>query len=76
MRYAPVFDVLKAQRKGDRQCSTIGVMGSGIFQKHQLAIGLDLGDRWSYYCVLDEVGKLVLEQKLPTSNPACDRAHL
>ena len=34
---------------------------------------LDLGDRWSYYCVLDEVGKIVLEQKLPTTPEAMKR---
>ncbi len=39
----------------------------------KLTIGLDLGDRWSYYCVLDEVGKIVLEQKLPTTPEAMKR---
>ena len=24
-------------------------------------IGLDLGDRWSFYCVLDEAGKIILD---------------
>jgi len=33
----------------------------------QLTIGLDLGDRSSSYCVLDEAGKILLEQKLPTT---------
>src|SRR6266446_2728032 len=49
----PVFDVLKAQRKG-----------------HKLTIGLDLGDRWSFYCVLDEAGKIILEQNVPTTPEA------
>jgi hypothetical protein len=35
-----------------------------IFKGHKLTIGLDLGDRWSTYCVLDEV---LLEQKLATT---------
>ena len=39
----------------------------------QLTIGLDLGDRWSFYCVLDEVGKVILEQKLPTTPEATKR---
>ena len=30
----------------------------------KLTIGLDLGDRFSWYCVLDEAGEVVLEQKL------------
>ena len=33
----------------------------------QLTIGLDLGDRFSCYCILDEVGKILREQKLPTT---------
>ena len=41
-----------------------------IFKGHQLTIGLDLGDRWSFYCVLDEAGKVILEQKLPTTPEA------
>src|SRR5262249_3139785 len=36
----------------------------------QLTVGLDLGDRWSFYCVLDESGKVILEQKLPTTPEA------
>ena len=27
----------------------------------KLTIGLDLGDRWSWYCVLDERGEVVSE---------------
>ena len=33
----------------------------------QLTIGLDLGDRFSCYCILDEVGKILREQKVPTT---------
>ena len=32
-----------------------------------LTVGLDLGDRSISYCVLDEVGAIVLEQKLGTT---------
>src|SRR6266705_6184825 len=35
-----------------------------IFKGHQLTTGLDLGDRWSNYCVLDEAGEIILEQKV------------
>jgi transposase len=31
---------------------------------------LDLGDRWSWYCVLDEAGEVVLEQKVTTTPKA------
>jgi transposase len=43
---------------------------SRIFKRHQLTIGLDLGDRWSRYCVLNEVGDIVLERKLTTTPEA------
>ena len=33
-------------------------------------IGLDLGDRSSWYCVLDEAGEIVLEQKVGTTPKA------
>src|SRR6202007_949970 len=35
-----------------------------IFKGHKLTIGLDLGDHWSCYCVLDEAGEILLEQKV------------
>jgi len=41
--------------------------GNRSFKGRQLTIGLDLGDRWSCYCVLHEVGDVILERKLPTS---------
>jgi len=41
-----------------------------IFKGHKLTIGLDLGDRWLFYCVLDEAGQIILEQKLPTTPEA------
>ena len=37
------------------------------FEDRQLTIGLDLGDRSSWYCVLDETGEVLLEQKLSTT---------
>jgi transposase len=35
-----------------------------------LTIGLDLGDRSSFYCVLDEVGDVLMEQRLSTTPKA------
>ena len=49
-----------------QKISTTRTNGRKIF-KGQLTIGLDLGDRSSSYCVLDEAGKILLEQKLPTT---------
>ena len=50
-----------------QKLSTRRVMRNRNREGGQLTIGLNLGDRWSYYCVLDEVGQIVLEQKLPTT---------
>ena len=50
--------------------STVQVFKSEIFKEQKLTIGLDLGDRWSFYCVLDEAGQVILEQKLPTTPEA------
>lgn len=33
----------------------------------RLTVGLDLGDRSSFYCVLDETGDVLLEQKVSTT---------
>jgi transposase len=61
-----MFDVLKAQEKetGYEKTSTVRVNKNTIFKGHELTIGLDLGDRWSCYCVLDEAGEIILEQKV------------
>ena len=56
-----------------QKLSTRRVVRNRIHEGGQFTIGLDLGDRWSYYCVLDEVGKIVLEQKLPTTPEAMKR---
>jgi len=38
--------------------------------QQKLTIGLDLGDRNSWYCVLDETGKVQLEQRVRTTAKA------
>ena len=53
-----------------KKISTVRVNGNMIFKGHKLTIGLDLGDRWSNYCVLDEAGEILLEQKLATTPEA------
>src|SRR5579871_315624 len=39
-------------------------------QDGRLTVGLDLGDRSSFYCVLDETGDVLLEQKVSTTPKA------
>jgi len=50
-----------------QKISTMRERGNRIFRERQLAIGLDLGDRWSCYCVLNENGEIILEQKVATT---------
>jgi transposase len=50
--------------------STVANSGKQIFKGKKLTIGLDLGDRWSFYCVMDEAGQVIVEQKLPTTAEA------
>jgi transposase len=40
------------------------------FSGEKLTIGLDLGDRSSWYCMLDEAGSVLLEQRLSTTPKA------
>ncbi len=53
-----------------QKISTMRAGGSRIFKGHQLTIGLDLGDRSSCYCVLDDAGEVILEKYLPTTPKA------
>jgi len=54
------------RRPAVKKISTAQAFGNEIFKEQKLTIGVDLGDRWSFYCVLDEAGKIILEQKVPT----------
>jgi transposase len=53
-----------------KKVSTAAVKQASIFVEQKLTIGLDLGDRSSWYCVLDEAGEVLLEQKLATTPKA------
>ncbi len=50
--------------------STVATRSKQILKQKQLTIGMDLGDRFTYYCVLDEAGEMMVEQKLPTTRQA------
>jgi len=50
-----------------KKINTVRVNGNMIFKGHKLTIGVDLGDRWSCYCVLDEAGEILLEEKVATT---------
>jgi hypothetical protein len=53
-----------------KKISTATAQQSRNFSQQKLTIGLDLGDRSSWYCVLDEGGEVVLEQRLGTTPKA------
>jgi transposase len=73
MRYAPndrrAFKH-KKRRPAMKKISTVQADGNEILKEQKLTIGVDLGDRWSFYCVLEEAGKIILEQKVPTTPEA------
>ena len=50
--------------------STAAAKQTRNFSQQQLTIGLDLGDRSSCYCVLDEAGQVQLEQRVSTTSKA------
>jgi len=50
-----------------KQVNTAPPGQSRNFSQQKLTIGLDLGDRNSWYCVLDEAGEIQLEQRVRTN---------
>ena len=50
-----------------KKSSTVAIERIQIFKENQLTIGLDLGDRISHYCILNEAGEVILESNLPTT---------
>jgi transposase len=50
-----------------KKISTVEIERVRIFKENQLTIGLDLGDRTSHYCILNEAGEVILESTLPTT---------
>jgi hypothetical protein len=55
--------------------STVATKRKKIFNENKLTIGMDLEDQFTYYCVLDEAGEVMVEQKLP-ADPRRMRASL
>ena len=50
--------------------STVATRRKKNVSAKKRTIGMDLGDRCSYYCVLDEAGEVLIEQKLLTTPQA------
>src|ERR1700682_5424390 len=53
-----------------KKISTVQAFGNELFKEQKLKIGVDLGDLWSFYCIRDEAGEIILEQKVPTTPEA------
>jgi transposase len=65
-----MIDALEAHEKrrpAMKKISTVVMEGIQIFKDNQLTIGMDLGDRISHYCILNEAGEVIWESKLPTT---------
>jgi len=63
-------DALEAQRErrpAMKKISTVAMERFQIFKESQRTIGMDLGDRTSHYCILNEAGEVIWEGKLPTT---------
>src|ERR1700677_2499631 len=67
-----MFDVLEAQKRRPamKKINTMQAFSNEILKEQKQTIGVDLGDRWSFYWVLDEAGKIILEQKVATTPEA------
>jgi len=50
-----------------KKVSTGAAQQLSNFSRQNLTIGLDLGDRSSYYCVLDDSGGLLRQQRIATT---------
>src|SRR5436305_4684480 len=57
-----------------KKVSTATTKQNRIFSRPNLTVGLDLGDRSSCYCVLEEGGSIVIEQKVSTTAKALQAA--
>jgi transposase len=51
-----------------KKVRTVAAKQSRKTSEQKLTVGLDLGDRSTWYCVVDESGTVVLEQR-PSTTP-------
>ena len=54
--------------------STVAAKQGRNFKQQKLTIGLDLGDRASWYCVLEQTGAVLWEQRVSTTPKAMREA--
>lgn len=58
-----------------RKPSTTALCRRRKLHDGQLTVGLDLGDRSSFYCVLNGAGEVILEERVATSPEAMRAYH-
>jgi len=58
-----------------KKVSTATAKQTKNFSQSKLTIGLDLGDRSSWYCLLDEVGEVLLEPLLAATEALSERIY-
>ncbi|HET9307253.1 MAG TPA: hypothetical protein VFO46_14615 [Candidatus Sulfotelmatobacter sp.] len=56
-----------------KKVSTAATKRNRNLSQPDLTIGLDLGDRSSCHCVLDETGRIVMEPKVSSARRLCKR---
>jgi transposase len=57
-----------------KKISTAVTSRNRNFTDEKLTIGLDLGDRFSHYCILNEAGEVLAERKMPTTRKGTEEA--
>ena len=57
-----------------KKVSTVAAKPSKKISRQKLTVGLDLGDRNSWYCVLDESGQIQQEQRVRTNGESVARS--
>ena len=55
-----------------KKISTVTTDTVEIFKDQKLTIGLDLGDRFSHYCILNGAGEVIRERRVPTTQKGVD----
>src|SRR6266571_272899 len=70
MRYAPNDRRARGaieRRPAVNKSNTVTRSENEILKQKKLTIGMDLGDRSTRYCILDEAGEVILERSVPTT---------
>src|ERR1700676_537179 len=74
MRYAPNEKRTRGAIERRPAMKKDHTVGKSQGQKRRLTIGLDLGDRSSRYCILDEQGEVILEGSVATTKKGLAQA--